>query len=97
MSLERYTHHDVEVTVESSLRGKHRGHCLCEGCQHFAPTADDDEKLDMLEQIVADALATAEAYGFPCPDAAVLYALTRQSTRIMVAPVYECSDRQLED
>lgn len=37
MTIERYEHHGRTVAVESELKGKHREHCLCYACQHFAP------------------------------------------------------------
>jgi hypothetical protein len=37
MNTERYKHHNVEVTVVSEVKGKHREHCLCWSCEHFTP------------------------------------------------------------
>lgn len=32
-----YTHHGREVHVQEQLAGRHREHCLCYGCDRFAP------------------------------------------------------------
>ena len=40
-SIERYEHHGWEVAVDSTLKGKHREHCLCFICSLFNP--DDRE------------------------------------------------------
>lgn len=43
MNTERYTHHGREVVVISTLKGRHREHCLCfQGCRHFKPGAADN-------------------------------------------------------
>jgi hypothetical protein len=40
---EKYTHHGVEVTVISVVKGKHRQNCLCFfGCQFFKPGQPDN-------------------------------------------------------
>lgn len=33
---EQYEHYDRIVWVRSDLKGKHREHCLCWNCKHFA-------------------------------------------------------------
>lgn len=41
--IEKYVHHGVEVSVQSTLKGKHREHCLChQNCRFFFP--EDPEK-----------------------------------------------------
>jgi hypothetical protein len=35
--IEKYVHHEAEVSVDSELKGKHRQHCLCFQCDHFKP------------------------------------------------------------
>jgi hypothetical protein len=37
MSIEKYNHHGLEVSVDSELKGKHRDHCLCYKCEFFKP------------------------------------------------------------
>jgi hypothetical protein len=37
MNIEKYMHHGAEVSVQTELKGKHRAHCLCYGCEHFKP------------------------------------------------------------
>lgn len=39
MQTERYVHHGKEVAVQPHLKGKHREHCLCYGCDKFKPDA----------------------------------------------------------
>lgn len=34
---EKYEHHGKDVWVKSSLKGKHREHCLCFSCDKFFP------------------------------------------------------------
>ena len=29
------------VTVVSAVKGQHRSHCLCYGCEHFRPGTDE--------------------------------------------------------
>jgi len=41
MPIERYEHHGREVAVDSSLKGRHREHCLCYVCDRFKPGAAD--------------------------------------------------------
>lgn len=33
----KYIHHGVSVSVDESLKGKHRDHCLCYRCKKFYP------------------------------------------------------------
>ena len=40
--IERYTHHGVEVAVQSELKGLHREHCLCHKCELFKPASADN-------------------------------------------------------
>lgn len=35
MVFEKYVHHEVEVSVRSDLKGKHREHCLCYSCDRY--------------------------------------------------------------
>lgn len=35
--IEKYIHHGIEVTVYSSLKGRHREHGLCHDCKLFFP------------------------------------------------------------
>lgn len=41
-NFEQYDHHDATVWVNSDLKGKHRGHCLCFSCDRFKPGSDDN-------------------------------------------------------
>lgn len=41
MNIEHYTHHDKIVAVQTELKGKHREHCLCYGCDKFKPLRED--------------------------------------------------------
>jgi len=36
-SIIRYQHHGTDVAVRTTLKGKHREHCLCYSCAHFHP------------------------------------------------------------
>ena len=38
---ELYEHHGSMVWVRSSLKGKHREHCLCHSCSRFHPDDQD--------------------------------------------------------
>lgn len=40
--IEKYVHHESEVSVDSDLKGKHRQHCLCFQCDHFKPGQKDN-------------------------------------------------------
>jgi hypothetical protein len=42
MTIERYEHHGRLVSVDTSLKGKHREHCLCFTCGKF--NMDDPAK-----------------------------------------------------
>lgn len=37
MDIEQYQHHGQLVYVQKELKGKHREHCLCYGCDRFKP------------------------------------------------------------
>ena len=37
MSIIKYKHHGVNVSVREDLKGKHREHCLCWICEKFNP------------------------------------------------------------
>jgi hypothetical protein len=38
VAIEKYVHHNVEVSVLSDMKGKHQGNCLCwSGCKFFKP------------------------------------------------------------
>lgn len=39
---EEYEHHGVFVFVRTSLKGKHRAHCLCHVCDHFKPDTPEN-------------------------------------------------------
>jgi hypothetical protein len=40
---EKYEHHGRVVSVISSVKGKHREHCLCfNGCKKFKPSTTDN-------------------------------------------------------
>ena len=41
-SIERYEHHGANVAVQTTLRGRHREHCLCYQCGAFKPGKDDN-------------------------------------------------------
>lgn len=42
MTIIRYRHHGVEVSVEEGLKGLHRDYCLCHRCELF--NLEDKEK-----------------------------------------------------
>ena len=42
MTIEKYEHHGKEVSVKTELKGKHRDHCLCYGCDKFKPDTEDN-------------------------------------------------------
>jgi hypothetical protein len=43
MTIERYVHHGLEVSVLSHVRGKHRDSCLCfANCANFKPGQADN-------------------------------------------------------
>jgi len=38
MKIIQYVHHDIKVSVQEHLKGKHREHCLCfQECVFFIP------------------------------------------------------------
>lgn len=39
---EQYEHHGETVWVKTSLKGKHREHCLCFSCSKFKPGKHDN-------------------------------------------------------
>lgn len=40
MKTEKYIHHNVTVTVNSELKGRHKEICLCHRCVHFQPNTE---------------------------------------------------------
>ncbi len=43
MKIEKYVHHDKEVSVISKVKGKHRDMCLCfANCKFFKPDEFDN-------------------------------------------------------
>jgi hypothetical protein len=42
VTTEKYVHHGQVVSVQPSLKGKHREHCLCHGCANFKPGRVDN-------------------------------------------------------
>lgn len=43
MDIIKYEHHNVEVSVQEHLKGKHREHCLCfQGCVFFKPNTPEN-------------------------------------------------------
>ncbi len=46
MSVIQYEHHNVVVSVQEHLKGKHREHCLCyQDCIHFKPNTPNNCKI----------------------------------------------------
>jgi len=41
MSIVKYKHHGIDVSVREDLKGKHRDHCLCWACAKFKPEDRD--------------------------------------------------------
>ena len=67
MSIERYTHHGTEVSVDSALKGTHREHCLCwQGCAKFKPGTEENCPIavDTYRNCMKHALVTPV---FECP------------------------------
>lgn len=49
MSIIKYDHHNVEVSVQSHLKGRHREHCLCyKNCKFFKP--NDTNNCEIAQQ-----------------------------------------------
>lgn len=71
--IERYEHHGKEVTVRSDLKGKHRDHCLCYGCDKFKTDDSDASQCP----IAAAVFANCVKFGivspvWECPDFALI-------------------------
>jgi hypothetical protein len=69
---EQYEHHGKIVNVRSDLKGKHREHCLCYGCEKFKPDGGADQC-----PIAAAVYANCVQFGivspvWECPDFAVI-------------------------
>jgi hypothetical protein len=56
MNVEKYLHHGAEVSVQTELKGKHRAHCLCYGCEHFKPT-EPDRQCKIAQVVYANCVA----------------------------------------
>ena len=67
MNIERYVHHGVEVAVQVQLRGKHREHCLCWGCEKLKPGEADNCEIaqGLYEHCVKHNLVTPV---YECPE-----------------------------
>ena len=66
--IEKYKHHDIDVFVDSRLKGKHRKHCLCYNCKKFIP--DDVWKncsiaAELFEVCIENGLVTPV---YECPE-----------------------------
>jgi hypothetical protein len=82
--IETYTHHGVEVKVDSELKGKHRQHCLCHQCGRL------DDKLfgkcfiaTKLYQICVEYNVTTPVY--ECPHFIEPEALARERAETRMA------------
>jgi len=49
MNIIVYEHHGNRVAVQEELKGTHREHCLCYGCDNFKPGTE--ENCDIAEAV----------------------------------------------
>ena len=83
-SIVQYEHHGKTVSVDETLKGKHRQHCLCYRCAKFTITKDVPVPLGQYER----------ERSRNCVIANRLFRLVVETG--LVTPVYECPKFELK-
>lgn len=68
MSIEKYIHHGIEVSVDSKLKGKHKSYCLCHNCKNldiYNPENNCTKANKLYELCKEEGILTVI---FECPD-----------------------------